>query len=144
MPANWYIAALARVAPDLARFGVVEERIEGPQYELDGFVVGGEVGYFSALLQHWNEAGDKILAYERLAPPHDGWLDAALGAVKAVGIDDAPFCVELRYDTGRRQWKVIEIHARLGEDPGLPDLMSDVNPLHVIERACHAPHSTNS
>jgi hypothetical protein len=137
LPANWYIAALARVAPDLARFGVVEERIEGPQYELDGFVVGGQVGYFSALLQHWNEAGDKILAYERHAPPHEGWLDAALGAVKAVGINDAPFCVELRYDIGRRQWKVIEIHARLGEDPGLPALMSDENPLRVIERACH-------
>src|SRR5262249_13165510 len=38
LPTNWYIAALAQVAPDLARFGVIEERIEGPQYEFDGFV----------------------------------------------------------------------------------------------------------
>ena len=39
LPANWYIAALARVAPDLACFGVVEERIEGPSRDclLDSF-----------------------------------------------------------------------------------------------------------
>ncbi len=136
LPANWYIAALEQVAPELARLGVTEERIEGPQYELDGFVVGGQVGYFSPLLQHWNEAGDKILAYERQEPPDGEWLAAARAAVEAVGINDAPFCVEMRYDLRRGQWKLIEIHARLGEDRGLAALMSDEDPLRAIERAC--------
>jgi len=135
LAANWYIAALAQVAPDLARFGVIEERIEGPQYELDGFVVGGRIEYFCPLLQHWNEAGDKILAYERREPPDRDWVSAALAAVRAVGIDDAPFCLEMRHDR-RGGWQLIEIHARLGEDPGLPALMSDEDPLRVIERAC--------
>jgi hypothetical protein len=136
LPTNWYIAALAQVAPELARFGVIEERIEGPQYELDGFVVGGRIEWFSPLLQHWNEAGDKILAYQRQEPPDRDWVDAALAAVKAVGIDDAPFCLEMRHDRQRGGWKLIEIHARLGEDPGLPALMWDEDPLRVIERAC--------
>src|SRR5438445_13867854 len=90
LPETWYIATLAQVAPDLARFGVIEERIEGPQYELDGFVVGGRIEHFSPLLQHWNDMGDKILAYERQEPPARDWLGAALAAVKAGGIDDAP------------------------------------------------------
>src|SRR5438874_4756330 len=136
LPTNWYIATLAQVAPDLARFGVMEERIEGPQYELDGFVVGGRIEYFSPLLQHWNEAGDKILAYERQEPADRDWLGAVLAAVKAVGLDDAPFCLEMRYDRRRGGWKLIEIHARLGEDPGLPALMSDEDALRMIERAC--------
>ncbi|HEV3078386.1 MAG TPA: PAS domain-containing protein [Gemmataceae bacterium] len=136
LPTNWYIATLAKVAPDLARFGVIEERIDGPQYELDGFVVGGRIEYFSPLLQHWNEAGDKILGYQRQEPSAQDWLGAALTAVKAVGIDDAPFCLEMRYDRRCGGWKLIEIHARLGEDPGLPALMSDEDPLRAIERAC--------
>ena len=134
--ANLGVRFLAQVAPDLARFGVIEERVEGPQYELDGFVVGGRIEYFSPLLQHWNEAGDRILRYQRQEPPDRDWLAAALAAVKAVGIDDAPFCLEMRHDRRRGGWKLIEIHARLGEDPGLAALMSDEDPLRVIERAC--------
>jgi hypothetical protein len=99
-------------------------------------VVGGRIEYFSPLLQQWNEAGDRILAYQRQEPPDRHWVDAALAAVKAVGIDDAPFCLEMRYDRQRGGWKLIEIHARLGEDPGLPALMWDEDPLRVIERAC--------
>jgi hypothetical protein len=56
--------------------------------------------------------------------------------VRAVGIDDAPFCIEMRHDRRRGGWKLIEIHARLGEDPGLAAFMSDEDPLEVIERAC--------
>jgi hypothetical protein len=143
LPANWYIATLAQVAPDLARFGVVEERIEGPQYELDGFVVAGRVECFSPLLQHWNEAGDRIVRYQRQEPPDRDWRDAALAAIKAVGIDDAPFCLEMRQDRRGGGWKLIEIHARLGEDPGLAALMSDEDPLRVIERACARARATN-
>jgi hypothetical protein len=145
LPANWYIRTLAEVAPDLARFGVIEERIEGPQYELDGFVIGGRIEHFAPLLQHWNEAGDRILRYERQQPPDRDWLPAARAAVRAAGIDDAPFCLEMRHDRRSGSWKLIEIHARLGEDPGLAALMSDEDPLHVIERACaHARFASGS
>jgi hypothetical protein len=141
LPTNWYIGTLAQIAPDLARFGVIEERVEGPQYEVDGFVVGGRIHHFSPLLQHWNAAVDKIVRYERQEPPGHDWLDAVAAAVRAVGIDDAPFCVEMRHDHRRGGWKLIEIHARLGEDPGLAAMMSDEDPLEVIERACAAVSS---
>jgi hypothetical protein len=143
LPANWYIATLAQIAPDLARFGVIEERIEGPQYELDGFVVGGRIEHFHPLLQHWNEAGDKILHYERREPPDRDWLAAARAAVQATGIDDAPFCLEMRQDRRTGNWRLIEIHARLGEDPGLAAMMSDESPLEVIERACARARSAD-
>jgi len=143
LPPTEYIDYLQAAAPDLARFGVVEERVEGPQYELDGFVVRGEVSPFCPLLQHWNEDGDKILGYERKEPPGREWFDACLAAIHAVGITDAPFCIELRYDMRRGVWKIIEINARLGEDPGLASLMCDEYPLDVIAEACAAAaHST--
>src|SRR5262249_9453933 len=63
LPPNEYIQYLQAVAPDLARFGVVEEYIDGPQYELDGYVIGGKVGWFQPLLQEWNESQDAILGY---------------------------------------------------------------------------------
>jgi hypothetical protein len=99
---------------------------------------------FPSLLQHWNEAGDKILRYQRQEPPDRDWLSAARAAIKAVGIDDAPFCLEMRYDHRRGDWKLIEIHARLGEDHGLAALMSDEDPLVLIERACARALATNS
>jgi hypothetical protein len=138
LPHNEYIGYLQAVAPDLARFGVVEDYIDGPQYELDGYVVGGEAGWFHPLLQHWNEAGDAILGYERKEPSVGGIREAALAAVRAIGLDDSPFCVEMRYDPRHEAWRVIELHARLGEDPGLAALMADEYPLNVIERACLA------
>lgn len=136
LPASEYIAALEKAAPELARFGVVEEWVEGPEYEVDGYVVGGSIGHFAPLREHWNEPRDRIVRYERATPPGDRWRDAVDAAVKAVGLDDAPFCVEMRYQTSTRAWRVIEIHARLGEDERLASLMSEEYPLQVIERAC--------
>lgn len=133
---NEYIKYLEVLAPDLARFGIIEAFVDGPQYEVDGYVLGGDISCFCCLFQHWNSAFDRILAYERKEPPFAGWREAVVTAVKRVGIDDCPFCVEMRYDLRLNQWKVIEIHARLGEDPGLPELMSDDYPLMVIEQAC--------
>ena len=138
LPPNEYIQHLQAVAPDLARFGVVEDFVNGPQYELDGYVIGGVAGCFHPLQQHWNDAGDAILAYERKEPAGKEWVEAVLTGVRAVGINDAPFCVEFRKDLRRDQWKIIELHARLGEDPGLAELMSDEDPISLVERACQA------
>jgi len=136
LPPNEYIGHLAAIAPDLGSLGVIEEKVDGAQYEVDGFVIGGEVRPFHPLLQHWNEAGDRILGYERQRPPSSDWLAAVSAAVKAVGIRDAPFCIEMRWVVQLGKWRVIEIHPRLGEDPGLAAFMCDDNPLEVIERAC--------
>jgi hypothetical protein len=133
-----YVENLQAVAPDLARFGVIEEFVDGPQYEVDGYVVSGEVKLFHPLLQQWNEDGDRIVGYERSVPRWEDWKQAVRRTVHAVGLNDAPFCVEMRHSIRDDAWKVIEIHARLGEDPDLASLISDENPVAVIERACRS------
>jgi hypothetical protein len=125
---------LRQHAPELADFGVVEEFVPGGAWELDGFVLDGRLEFFHPLRQTWDEANEHILRYER-GEPADGELYRAVDlAVRAVGLDDAPFCAELR-DTAAG-WKLIEIHARLGEDPGLDAIMWDTSPLERIEQAC--------
>jgi hypothetical protein len=142
-PHNEYIGYLQSVAPDLARFGVLEEFIDGPQYEIDGFVIGDEIGWFQPLQEHWDEAGERIIAYERREPSHGGWRDAALTAVRAIGVNDSPFCLEMRFDINWDAWRIIEAHARLGEDSGLSRMMSDEDPLCVIEKACRDKSNRN-
>jgi hypothetical protein len=138
LPPNEYTEALRSAAPDLARFGIVEELVDGPQYEVDGFVLGRCVSHFHPLLQHWNEGSDEILRYERKVPPGQDWRPAVLTTLRAVGLCDSPFCLEMRLDHRTGSWRVIEIHARLGADPGLGELMWDRSPLRVIEQACAA------
>jgi len=127
------VALLEAFAPELAQFGVVEELVHGAQYEADGFVLGGRVTFFHPLVQSWR--GERIVAYRRCEPPH-GFRDAVARALRAVGLDDAPFCAELRHRRGR--WVVIELHARLGEDAGLPRKMWPTSPLAAIEKAAEA------
>ncbi len=45
------VEQLEAFAPELAQFGVVEELVEGPQYEADGFVLGGRTTFFHPLAQ---------------------------------------------------------------------------------------------
>ena len=47
-------------------WGFIEERIEGPQYELDGFVVGGRVRHFSRLLAPRGDRFQESLATARV------------------------------------------------------------------------------
>jgi hypothetical protein len=131
------VAQLEAVAPELAQFGVVEELVEGAQYEGDGFVLGGKVTFFHPLAQSWRD--ERIVAYRRCDPPA-GFHEAVGRALRAAGVDDAPFCAELRYQ-GRR-WVLIELHARLGEDAGLARKMWPSGPLRAIERAVRAVVST--
>jgi len=127
-----YTELLTKYLPELVHFGVMEEFLDGAAWEIDGAIVGGQALTFHPLLQEWSGDGTRILAYRRATPEMPGIQDAALAAVHAVGLDDCPFCVELREAiTG---WKVIEIHARLGEDQGLAAMMSDEPPLEAIRR----------
>ena len=126
------VAILERYAPDLAQFGVVERLVEGEQYEADGFVLGGQLRFFHPLHQTWRDR--RIVAYRRCEPP-PGLRAAVAAAVRATGLDDAPFCAELKHYDGR--WTLIELHARLGEDPGLEQAMWDLPVLDVIEEAAN-------
>jgi hypothetical protein len=124
------VAILERHAPELAQFGVVEELVPGEQYEADGFVLGGCATFFHPLHQSWRDG--RILAYRRCQPP-PGLREAVETCLRATGLDDAPFCAELKHHDGR--WTLIELHARLGEDPRLDETMSDTPVLEVIETA---------
>lgn len=133
LPSNDHVARLKAVAPALAAIGIVEDFIPGEEWEQDGWIVNGKLGFFYPLRQWWNEARTRILCYERACPP-DGLQEAIAKAVQAVGLDNTPYCVELRYREGR--WFVVEIHARLGEDEGLAEKMCDRDALEVIAEAC--------
>ncbi len=117
-------------------YRIIEEFIPGNQWEQDGFIIGGRIHFFKTLRQSWDREGRRICAYhnETLVDMQSLVTEAAEEAVRAVGLDDCPFCVEIRFDT-EAQPKIIEIAARLGEDHGLPDLLNpDEYPLSVVER----------
>ena len=132
LPENEYIDRLRGAAPALAGCGVVESLITGEAWELDGWIKRGRIGFFHPLRQEWNDGGDKILGYRRDAP-HSGLFEAVQIAVAAAGLNDSAFCAEMRRSADG--WKLIELNARLGEDAGLAQLMSDTDPLAVIENA---------
>lgn len=115
----------------LDNFGVVEDFVDGPQYQVDGYVLDGAAATFYPLHQHW--MGEQIVRYER-APEFPDLRSLAKTVALTLGIDNCPFCIEFRLDSNSC-WKVIEVNTRLGEDFGLPDLMSDDNPLESIELA---------
>jgi hypothetical protein len=124
------VVILERYAPELAQFGVVEQLVDGEQYEVDGFMLGGQATFFHPLHQSWRDG--RIEAYRRCQAP-SGLHAAVASALRATGVDDAPFCAEMKHHQGR--WLLIELHARLGEDPGLEDAMWDRPVLDVIEEA---------
>ncbi len=92
---------------------ISEEYLDGPQYEISG-ISGGEgiLWMFAPLLQEWDPAGGTIVRYQyvedvRLAV---NLARIASQAVAALGLSWCGWCVEIRGD------KVIEAHARMGED----------------------------
>lgn len=123
---DFYVRELLLYAPKAA-IGVVEEFVEGPQWELDGFVIGGEFRAFRHLLQHWSDG--RIVHYEPSFA--EGLENAVKRAIRAVGLDECPFCAEMRLSA--EGWKVVELHARLGEDKDLAAAMWPTCPLNVIE-----------
>jgi len=134
--ANWYTRNLARYAPELSALGVVEEWVEGEAWEQDGYIVNGHIGWFWPLQQFWTASGTKIRKYKRarsFAGPAE-LRDATAEIVRTLGLSDCCFCTEWRRT--KRGWKLIEIQARLGQDVGLPELMTDSGePLREVEQA---------
>jgi len=131
-----HVWLLSEYAPELANIGVVEEKMIGIPYELDGAYIEGNLLFFAPIRQQWNQDFTKIVAYERAdAPP--GLFETAATAIKAVGLDNSCFCIEFRHF--EEKWKVVEVHARLGEDVRLTEKLSDSNPLKAIENLCTLP-----
>ncbi len=131
---------LLKYVPELASIGVWEERIGGVAYEVDGFVSWPKVICFQPLRQEWDPEGEQIVRYEPTIPP-DGYQAVVETVLRAVGLDHSCFCVELRWlgdpeHDWHCAWKVIEVNARLGEDDGFPELLSQgtIKPLDYIEQ----------
>jgi hypothetical protein len=94
---------------------VVEDYVDGEQYEFDGYVgPDGQPVFFDPLYQEWNKDDTQILLYTGHLPPPDGWEYTMGTVLQAIGINAGPFCIEARYARGA--WRVIEVHARLGEE----------------------------
>jgi len=127
------VRLLDAYCPELACFGIWEEKLEGAHYEVDGVVLGGSVKVISFVSQVWDgqQITDYIPQHKHALPPY---FQAALHAsIEAIGLKDSPFCIEfMRTLDG---WKVIDFHARLGEDEQLKEIMCDgKNPIGVICR----------
>ncbi len=133
LPSNEYVERLAAAAPALARIGVNESFVGGTAWELDGWIKDGKIGFFHPLRQIWNEGNTKIEQYQRGEPRLSNLRDAVCRALTCIGLDNSAFCVELRETPD--DWKIIECHARLGEDFGLSSKMCDSDPLRFIEEA---------
>ncbi len=129
------VSRLAKYVPELAQFGIWEQYIEGPCWELDGFVIGGQISFFHPLREHWDRDHERIVRYERAEPRLPGIREAVAEAVRAIGIDDCVFCFELR--EAHSGWKVVDAHSRLGEDVGLAKSMWDRDVLKTVEEAAN-------
>ena len=92
---------------------IIEEFIEGENWEVDGISREKVAHIFRPLKQIWSKSGEKIVEYQALNPPL-ALINSAIKAIEACGIKWSGWCVELK---GRaNNWKVIEVNARLGED----------------------------
>jgi len=123
---NEYSRRLSEYTPQIdtkAGTGVVEQYIPGPQYEADGVVIDGRVHLLAWSLQE-GENG-KIVCYRQRRYQEHGFPDAPTEViervVKALGLDNCPFCFEMKCIPPRdcsegAKWKIIDAHARLGED----------------------------
>lgn len=99
----------------LASVGVIEKKIGGEPVEVDGVRVGGVIRLFPVVSQQWDSDNSRILQYQKISTPSD-LLQVVETCLDAVDLDDGCFCIELRRTP---EWKVIEVHARLGEDTRL-------------------------
>lgn len=113
---NEYSRRLAQYDSEFAPHGVVEQYIPGPQYEADGVVIGGKVHLLAWTLQE-GENG-KIARYAPQVFPMlpEAPTEVIEAVVKALGLDNCPFCFEMKRTGVVSGWKIIDAHARLGED----------------------------
>jgi hypothetical protein len=111
--------------------GIVQEHLDGPQFEISGVVGGRGQGYwFPPLLQTWDV--NTITNYAEI--PHDQSIEFfARSVVHRLQLQWCFVCIELRRDRAGG-WRAIEVHCRPGDDDpakGYPDHVTDgVRRLH--------------
>ncbi len=101
---------------DPTRQFIVEEFIDAPAFEMDGYVLNGRIENFGVIEQVTSAPPRFFIEGYKL--PADGvWLDDAhVKPIHASRLSEMGFAIEFR---GSR---VIEVNGRLGEDAGFPDL----------------------
>jgi hypothetical protein len=96
---------------------LAESYATGPACEADGLVFGDRIDLFGVTEQVVRDgSGFYIEAYVFPTPGAEAVAARAVAAVRAHGLRDTGFSVEMRGDL------VIEVNGRLGEDDGFPDL----------------------
>lgn len=126
-----HIELLRRYSPALACVGVIEDFIEGEAWEIDGCIFDNQWFLFPPVQQFWNEDFTKIKKYKR-GVPSPSPIDAVAKCIDALELNQCCFCIELRL-TPDKKWKVIEVHARLGEDSRLAEAWGVTDPIAEIE-----------
>ncbi len=113
-------------ACDPAREFLVEEWVEGDPLQSDGFSWEEGLDFFGVTGQVVSEPPETCI--EGYLFPADIPAEVAArvravteGAVRALGLREAAFCVELKLRDGLP--RVIEVNGRLGEDEGLPEML---------------------
>ncbi len=124
------VQLLKMYCKELVEFGVIEEFVEGDHYEIDGFQNDSVTHILGIWQQLCNKNNTKIKKYKEMLNhnPPKGMDNCLRETLAAVGINNAPFCIEMIY--GIQGWKVIDVHARLGEDKRL---WGNRNPIQEIE-----------
>lgn len=117
---NEYSRRLAEYDHIVGNIGVVEQYLPGPQYEADGIVVDGKIHLLAWTLQE-GENGNIVRYLPAPFPESPTFPKAPTEAietvVKALRLDNCPFCFEMKRETDEQGgWKIIDAHARLGED----------------------------
>lgn len=117
---------------------MVEEFVDGPQWEVSGVASGGQGAIFGApIRQRWR--GRSIIRYEADPNAPARLCKAALQAVEDLGLDRCAFCIEMRVREDG-QPVVIDAHCRPGEEQphldsqkGYTDALGPDFPRKVIE-----------
>jgi hypothetical protein len=94
--------------------GIVQEHVSGPQYEITGVVGDPDVQlWFKPLRQTWR--GTFIERYDPAPEFADEMAELGAEVVRRLGLSWCFVCIEARRTSAG--WKVIEAHARPGDDP---------------------------
>lgn len=112
---------------DPSRQFLVEEYLNGHQYETDGLVYGQVVDIFGVTEPVITEPPRIYFeGYMLPADRHPSLEVLTTSIIRAIGLTNAGFSIEFRDE------KLIEVNARLGEDNGFPDLFKIVRGQYAI------------
>lgn len=92
---------------------MAQRHVEGPQYEVNAAIAGGDVLYGPCLRQVWE--GSEIVEYLPAPSKAEGLHDLVAALVLKLDLRWTFLNVEVR-ETARGEWMIIELHLRPGDD----------------------------